>query len=83
MANKPWEKKRTVFRETLRELRDSKGLTQSELGERLGRQQSYISKYENGERRLDYLEVLEIVDACEYSLHELQAAYKTKMNAKT
>ncbi len=33
-----------------------------ELAAKLGRPQSYVSKYENGERRLDLLEFLEITE---------------------
>lgn len=45
--------------------RQSAGLTQAELAELLHRPQSYVSKYENGERRLDVLEFLEVVKALE------------------
>lgn len=37
------------------------GLTQNELADKLGRHQSFVSKYESGERRL---EILEFVDLC-------------------
>ncbi|MDG9884909.1 helix-turn-helix transcriptional regulator [Pseudomonas putida CSV86] len=40
--------------------RKEAGLTQQELSERLGRPQSYVSKFERGERRLDVIEFLEI-----------------------
>ncbi len=43
--------------------RDGAGLTQTELAEKLGRPQSYVSKYENGERRLDVVEFLEVMRA--------------------
>lgn len=82
MANKPWDPKRMALREALREIRSRKGLTQTELSQILGRQQSYISKYENGERRLEYLEVMEILDACEHSVQEFQAVYETKIKKK-
>lgn len=49
------------FRVLLRELRKEKGLTQVELAEALGQLQSYVSKYESGERRLD---VVEFMDLC-------------------
>ena len=39
------------------------GLTQVTLAKRLHRPQSYISKYEQNERRLDVIEFLEIVRA--------------------
>lgn len=34
-------------------------MTQQQLAERLGRPQSYVSKVENGERRLDVVEFVE------------------------
>ena len=36
--------------------RKAAGLTQNELGRRLGKRQSFVSKYETGERRLDLVE---------------------------
>ena len=33
------------------------------LAERLGRPQSYVSKFERGERRLDVVEFFEVMDA--------------------
>ncbi|MHC4424607.1 MAG: helix-turn-helix domain-containing protein [Planctomycetota bacterium] len=43
--------------------RESKDLTQAQVAERLNRPQSFVSKYENGERRLDVIEFLEVVAA--------------------
>lgn len=50
------------FRGLLIQARKDAGLTQSDLAARLGRPQSYVSKYENGERRLDLIEFLDIAD---------------------
>ena len=47
----------------LRTLRMNAGLRQEDLGQRLNRTQSYVSKYENSESRLDVVELLEICDA--------------------
>jgi transcriptional regulator with XRE-family HTH domain len=47
----------------LKELRDAKGLTQKALSDKLGRPQSYVSKYELGERRIDLIETFEICRA--------------------
>ena len=44
----------------LKEIRLNSGLTQTEMATRLGRPQSYVSKYEIGERKLDFLELREI-----------------------
>lgn len=49
-----------VFTESLVEARKLAGLTQQQLAGRLGRPQSFVAKYENGERRLDVIEFLEI-----------------------
>lgn len=58
------------LREWLVEARRARGITQTQLADLLERPQSFISKYERGERRLDFVEVLEIaaalrVDACD------------------
>ena len=34
-----------------------------EMAERLGKPQSYVSKYESGERKLDFVDVIEICEA--------------------
>src|ERR1051325_4384377 len=47
----------------LRGLRVDKGLTQSELASRLARDQTFVSKYESGERRLDILGLGEVCHA--------------------
>jgi len=43
--------------------RKDAGLTQQELAMRLGRPQSFVSKTERGERRLDVIEFLEVAQA--------------------
>jgi transcriptional regulator with XRE-family HTH domain len=49
-----------VFRQMLIAARNDHGLTQTELAEKLRKPQSFVSKYERGERRLDVVEFLEI-----------------------
>ncbi len=39
------------------------GLSQVELASRLRRPQSFVSKYESGERRLDVVEFVEVAEA--------------------
>ena len=51
------------FKQLLIAARKKAGLTQVELAERLSRPQSYVSKYERGERRLDVIEFLEVAEA--------------------
>jgi transcriptional regulator with XRE-family HTH domain len=54
----------------LREIRQEAGLRQSDLAERLGQPQSFVSKYESGERRLDVLELRHVCTAVGISLTE-------------
>ncbi|MFY9822579.1 MAG: helix-turn-helix transcriptional regulator [Thermoanaerobaculia bacterium] len=46
-----------LLRRRLREARLAAGLKQIELAQALGEPQSFVSKYESGERRLAFLEV--------------------------
>jgi transcriptional regulator with XRE-family HTH domain len=43
--------------------RKDTGLTQQQLAERIGKPQSFVSKYERGERRVDLIEFLAIAEA--------------------
>lgn len=52
----------------LSETRVRKGLTQSVVAKRLGKPQSYVSKYESGERRLDVIEVLDVAAALDTNI---------------
>ncbi len=67
-----------IFRDLLRELRSEKGLTQVQLSETLGMPQSFVSKYETGERRLDVIELREV---CQ-SLGTTLAAFAKKLEAR-
>jgi transcriptional regulator with XRE-family HTH domain len=49
-----------VLREHLTAARIAAPLTQEELAAKLGRPQSYVAKYETGDRRLDVVEFLEV-----------------------
>ncbi|MEA3078187.1 MAG: hypothetical protein QOF60_3095 [Actinomycetota bacterium] len=46
----------------LRALRLAAGLNQSDLAERLGVSQTWVSKYENGERRLDLVQLRRVCE---------------------
>ena len=47
----------------LRHYRERAGLLQSDVAERLARPQSFVSKYESGQRRLDLVELNAVCDA--------------------
>jgi transcriptional regulator with XRE-family HTH domain len=47
----------------LRQLRREAGLTQVDVAKRLDVAQSFVSKYESGERRLDVIELRHVAEA--------------------
>lgn len=54
----------------LRTVRTEAGLRQIDLAEKLDEPQSYVSKYESGEQRLDLLELKAICDVLSIGLTE-------------
>ena len=55
----------------LRDLRLEKDLRQTDIAERLGETQSYVSRYEKGDQRLDLVELRAICRALQVSLSEV------------
>ncbi len=55
----------------LRQIRLGRGLRQEDLAKRLEEPQSFVSKYESGERRLDLVELRQVCAAMEVTLIEL------------
>ena len=60
MTKSVFSEKYERFRLLLIEARRAATLSQAELASRLSRPQSFVSKYERGERRLDLVEFLDI-----------------------
>lgn len=60
---------------TLRQIRLDAELTQASLAERLDQTQSYVSKYESGEQRLDLVEIEQICIAVGISLRDFVDRY--------
>jgi len=65
-----------VFRKLLVEARKDVGLTQSEVAKRLNVPQSFVSKYEIGERRIDFIEFIEIAELLNIDLAVFIKNYK-------
>jgi transcriptional regulator with XRE-family HTH domain len=65
-----YERGYAAFTELLKEERRNAGLTQATLAKKLRRPQSYVSKYERGDRRLDVIEFLEIARAIKFDPSE-------------
>ncbi len=68
-----------AFRALLKELRQNSELTQKEVACRLKRPQSYVSKYELGERRLEFIETAEICDALGVDLAEFARLFEARI----
>lgn len=60
MDQKTRRRQQPVLRKLLRQLRKEAGLRQQDLAIRLGQPQSFVSKYEIGDRRLDVLELRQV-----------------------
>ena len=67
----------------LKDLRIRNNMTQSELAEILGSPQSYVSKYEQCQRRLDVLEVRQICICLGTSLPEFVNEFENRLNEKS
>jgi transcriptional regulator with XRE-family HTH domain len=52
--------RRKQLRQRLKEARVAAGLRQIDVADALGKPQSYIAKVESGERKVDFVEVLDL-----------------------
>ena len=66
----------------LLEARKKQGLTQVELAEVLARPQSFVSKFENCERRLDVVEFLAVAAALNIDANEIVSEFSTVLSEK-
>lgn len=71
-------KDRVQIATLLRELRLARGLRQLDVAEALGEPQSYVSRYESGEQRLDLVDLRGICDALDISLVEFVRQVEAK-----
>ena len=72
----------SVLVDLLREARASAGLTQVELAERLGQSQSFVSKMEVGERRLDAVQLRTVCLSLGTTLPDLVAKWEDRLRAR-
>ncbi|MCK4341666.1 MAG: helix-turn-helix transcriptional regulator [Phycisphaerae bacterium] len=63
----------------LRQVRQEKGLRQVDLADRLGQPQSFVSKYESGERRLDLLELRLVCEALGIALADFVRRFEDQI----
>lgn len=69
-----------LFRKLLIEARENVGMTQVQVAELLRKPQSFVSKYERGERRLDFTEFIEIAGTLEIDAHAFIEEYQSSLN---
>jgi transcriptional regulator with XRE-family HTH domain len=62
---------RRSLQRVLRDARIAAGLRQEEVARQLNQSQSFVSKYESGERQLDLAELRDICEVLKISLEDL------------
>lgn len=68
-----------VLKQLLIGTRKASGLTQTVLSKKIGKPQSFVSKYESGQRRLDVIEFIEISKALGVDPAEMIKKITTKV----
>lgn len=72
MSKQVYSQRYQAFLRKLRQAREQKGLTQKQVAESLGKPQSFVSKCESGERRVDFVELLDFVRIYEVPLSDFE-----------
>lgn len=70
-----------ALQRVLRQLRLGAGLRQEDLALRLNEPQSFVSKYESGERRLDLIELRQVCQAVGVTLRELIERFEEQLHS--
>lgn len=71
-----------ILIDCLREARQGASITQVDLARKLGTDQSYVSKYERAERRLDVIEVRAICVALGVSFPDFIISFEKALKKK-
>ncbi len=74
-----FSKNQIKLQQLLRKLREDAGLRQQDMADQLEEPQSFVSKYETGERRLDILELREICQLLNLTLAEFVKKLESRL----
>jgi DNA-binding XRE family transcriptional regulator len=72
-----------VFTELLSTVRKEQGVTQTTLAEHVGRLQTWVAKVEAGDRRIDAVELIAVLDALKVDLTEFFIRLRRQLRKKT
>jgi ribosome-binding protein aMBF1 (putative translation factor) len=75
------QRERKILLEVLRELRKQRNLTQDQLAKSMGVKQAFVSKYETGERRLDFSDLVGICDILGISIVKFAERFEASRKA--
>jgi len=75
------QRERKILLAVLRELRKQRNLTQDQLARSMGVKQAFISKYETGERRLDFIDLVAICDVMDISIVKFAEKFEVSRKA--
>jgi len=77
-----WDFEHKALQTLFKKVRTDANLTQLELAKMLGKPQSYVSKFENGERRLDIIEVFLVCECCGWSLVDFSKELEIRISRR-
>jgi transcriptional regulator with XRE-family HTH domain len=83
MLRERTSKEEVAFREMLRDRRKDLGLRQADLALRLGKPQSFVSKYESGERLLTFVEAIVIFKVLSLDIADVAKVIISSHEAKS
>lgn len=76
MNKSVFSREQIVLQDLLRQLRKEKGLHQVELADRLEKYQTFVSRYESGEKMLDLPELRQVCHALDILLLDFVRRYE-------
>jgi ribosome-binding protein aMBF1 (putative translation factor) len=76
VTRNPYSYHQVKLQELLQKMRLEAGMRQEDLAKRIGVPQSFVSKYESGDRRLDFIEVRKVCAALGVSLADFVRAFE-------